>query len=296
MSASFPIIAITGSSGSGTTHIWKEFQKFCEGKKILPGLIEGDSFHKYERQEMRKIIDAWERTAGRGISHFGPEANVLEKLEALFSNFASSGSGFYRKYIHNDDEANRYGAKAGSFTDWQELKNCDLIFYEGLHGGFIDENVNIAKHVDLLIGVTPTINLEWIQKIRRDSADRGHNLKNIASSILRRMDDYVNYIIPQFSRTDVNFQRVPLVDTSNPFAINSEILPEDTLIVVRFKNYPFRAVEKLSSKINGAEIKSKDTLILPGTEFLKSLEVIVFSRILKLTKKARRVKRLTKNE
>ena len=130
---------------------------------------------------MRKIIDAWERTAGRGISHFGPEANVLEKLEALFSNFSSSGSGFYRKYIHNDDEANRYGAKAGSFTDWQELKNCDLIFYEGLHGGFIDENVNIAKHVDLLIGVTPTINLEWIQKIRRDSADRGHNLKNIAS-------------------------------------------------------------------------------------------------------------------
>ena len=174
-------------------------------------------------------------------------------------------------------------------------ENCDLIFYEGLHGGFIDANVNIAKHVDLLIGVTPTINLEWIQKVKR-LAERGHDLKNIASSILRRMDDYVNYIIPQFSRTDVNFQRVPLVDTSNPFAINSEISPEDTLIVVRFKNYPIRAIEKLSSKINGAEIKSRDTLILPGTEFLKSLEVIVFSRILKLIKKARRVKRLSKNE
>ena len=44
--------------------------------------------------------------------------------------------------------------KQGHLLIGRKLKNCDLIFYEGLHGGFIDENVNIAKHVDLIIGVT----------------------------------------------------------------------------------------------------------------------------------------------
>ena len=37
----------------------------------------------------------------------------------------------------------------------------------------------------------------------------------MTDTILRRMPDYVNYIVPQFAHTHVNFQRVPMVDTSN---------------------------------------------------------------------------------
>ncbi len=38
----------------------------------------------------------------------------------------------------------------------------------------------------------------------------------VMDSVVRSTDDYINYITPQFSRTHINFQRVPTVDTSNP--------------------------------------------------------------------------------
>ena len=72
------------------------------------------------------------------------------------------------------------------------------------------DEVDIAQHADLLIGVVPVINLEWIQKIHRDQATRGYSTEAVTDTILRRMHDYVNYICPQFSRTHINFQRVPV--------------------------------------------------------------------------------------
>ena len=62
--------------------------------------------------------------------------------------------------------------------------------------------------------MVPIINLEWIQKLHRDKNLRGYSQEAVVDTILRRMPDYVNHICPQFSRTHVNFQRVPTVDTS----------------------------------------------------------------------------------
>jgi phosphoribulokinase len=91
------------------------------------------------------------------------------------------------------------------------------MFYEGLHGAAVTDKVNVAHHADLLVGVVPTVNLEWIQKLHRDKNQRGYSTEAVVDTILRRMPDYINYITPQFSRTHINFQRVPTVDTSNPF-------------------------------------------------------------------------------
>ena len=102
----------------------------------------------------------------------------------------------------------------GTFTPWTQLPaETDLLFYEGLHGGVVTERVNVARYVDLMIGVVPIINLEWIQKVHRDTAERGYSPEAVTDTILRRMYDYTHYIVPQFSRTDINFQRVPTVDT-----------------------------------------------------------------------------------
>jgi phosphoribulokinase len=77
-------------------------------------------------------------------------------------------------------------------------------FYEGLHGAATTDTVDIGRYVDLCIGVVPIINLEWIQKLHRDKAQRGYSTEAVMDTILRRMPDYINYICPQFSgRTSI---------------------------------------------------------------------------------------------
>ena len=93
-------------------------------------------------------------------------------------------------------------------------QTLDLLFYEGLHGAVVTDKVNVAQYADLKIGVVPVINLEWIQKLHRDRAARGYSTEAVTDTILRRMPDYINYICPQFAETDINFQRVPTVDTT----------------------------------------------------------------------------------
>jgi len=101
-----------------------------------------------------------------------------------------------------------YRQETGTFTPLggHPRSGTDVLFYEGLHGAVVTETVDVARYADLLIGVVPIINLEWIQKLHRDKeASRLFAGGRSSTAILRRMPDYVNYICPQFSRTDVNF-------------------------------------------------------------------------------------------
>src|SRR6267154_1799516 len=218
MSRSHPIISITGSSGAGTTSVKKTFEHIFRREKVSAAYIEGDAFHRYNRVEMRtKMAEEGER-GNKHFSHFSPETNLFEELEKVFRDYGEAGCGTTRHYVHDDEESTLYGAAPGTFTKWGPLpESSDLLFYEGLHGAVVTDKVNIAQHADLKIGVVPVINLEWIQKLHRDRSDRGYTQEAVTDTILRRMPDYVNYICPQFAETDINFQRVPTVDTSNPF-------------------------------------------------------------------------------
>ncbi len=291
MSRKHPIIAVTGSSGAGTTAVRATFDALFEAESINAAFVEGDSFHKYERDEMRRLTDEWERTAGRAISHFGPEANLFENLEALFREYGEHGTGTTRLYLHDEERAARYGQKAGTFTSWQPLpEDTDLLVYEGLHGGVVTDAVDIAQHVDLLIGVTPIINLEWIQKIQRDLRERGYSLDMITATILGRMPDYVHYITPQFSRTHVNFQRVPTVDTSNPFAAVTIPSHEESFVVIRFATPENTDLEALRSAIGGAFRSRPDTLVAPGDEFDRAMRLILEPRVRELVDEGRRLR------
>ena len=291
MSRKHPIIAVTGSSGAGTSAVRATFDALLEAESINAAFVEGDSFHKYERDEMRKLTDEWERTAGRAISHFGPEANLFEELEALFREYGEQGTGTTRLYLHNEERAARFGQKAGTFTSWQPLpEDTDLLVYEGLHGGVVTDSVDIASHVDLLVGVTPIINLEWIQKVQRDLRERGHSLDVITETILRRMPDYVHYITPQFSRTHVNFQRVPTVDTSNPLAAVSIPGPGESFVVIRFATPEGVDIDAIRLQISGAFRSRPDTLVVPGDEFDLALRLILESRIKDLVEEGRRLR------
>jgi len=277
MSKRFPIVAVTGSSGAGTTSVKRAFEHIFFREGITPIIVEGDSFHRYDRVEMREVVNK-AHAEGRNLSHFGPEANLFQDLEALFHQYGESGTGKRRFYLHSDEEAAPYGLHPGEFTPWEDIPpGTDLLFYEGLHGGVVHDQVNVAQHVDLLIGVTPIVNLEWIQKIHRDTGERGYKPEDVTDTILRRMYDYVHYITPQFSETDINFQRVPTVDTSNPFIARDIPTPDESFVVIRFKDPAKFGVDfpYLLNMIHDSLMSRRNSLVVPGGKMGLAMEIIL---------------------
>ncbi|MCW8923527.1 MAG: phosphoribulokinase [Gammaproteobacteria bacterium] len=294
MSHKHPIVAVTGSSGAGTSTVKHAFEQIFTREAITPVVIEGDSFHRYDRTAMKEAMTKAEAEGNKNFSHFGPEANVFDKLEELFKSYGESGTGQRRLYLHSDEEAEPYeGLNPGQFTPWEDIPtNTDLMFYEGLHGGVVSDDADVAQHVDLLVGVVPSVNLEWIQKIHRDNAERGYTEEVIVDTILRRMPDYINYITPQFSRTDINFQRVATVDTSNPFIARDIPTPDESFIVIRF-----REVEKfntdfpyLLSMIPNSFMSRRNTLVVPGGKMGLAMELILTPIIHDMIEKAKKAR------
>ena len=286
MSRSHPIVAVTGSSGSGTSTVKKAVEKIFQRVGAHAAFVEGDSFHRYDRKEMKLQLAKAKESDGN-LSHFGPEGNLFEKQFDLFRSYGRSGTGERRHYIHDEEQAARWGQEPGTFTDWEPIATgSDLLFYEGLHGGVVTGDIDMAKEVDLLIGVCPTINLEWVQKIQRDTRERGYTPENVQDNIYRRMHDYMHYILPQFSCTHINFQRIPLTDTSNPFCVNSIPTLDQSLVMIHFLE-PKPSVEyKLNLKglIDGTMITGFNTLVIPGGKMIYAMELILTERILSLMK------------
>ena len=292
MSRKHPIISITGSSGAGTTSVKRTFEQIFRRESVNAAFIEGDAFHRYNRVDMRnKMAEEGER-GNRHFSHFSPETNLFEELEQTFRSYSETGTGRTRHYVHDEDEARLHGVPPGHFTDWRDLDpQSDLLFYEGLHGAVITDKVNVAQYADLKIGVVPVINLEWIQKLHRDRAARGYSTEAVTDTILRRMPDYVHYIVPQFAETDINFQRVPTVDTSNPFIARSIPTPDESMVVIRFRNPHGIDFPYLLSMIHNSFMSRANSIVIPGGRLDIAMQLILTPMILKLVERRRRAVR-----
>lgn len=275
MSERYPIIAITGSSGAGTSSVTRTFENIFRREKVTAAIIEGDSFHRYDRKEMKQRQAEAEAAGNKHFSHFGADNNLFAELEQLFCSYGESGTGKRRKYLHDQEEAAPYKQEPGTFTPWEELTaGTDLLFYEGLHGAVVTAEVDIAKHPDLLIGVVPVINLEWIQKLYRDKKMRGYSTEAVTDTILRRMPDYVNYVMPQFTRTHVNFQRVPVVDTSNPFIARDIPSADESLCVIRVANPKGIDFQYLLNMIHDSWMSRANTIVVPGGKMELAMQLI----------------------
>jgi phosphoribulokinase len=292
VSISHPIIAVTGSSGAGTTTVMKSFAHIFRREGIKAQVIEGDSFHRYNRVEMRERVQAADRGSGPQVSHFGPEANLLRELADTFAEYGATGRGKVRRYAHDAAESRELGCDAGTFTDWQPMTpDSDLLFYEGLHGAYVGDGIDVGHHVDLLVGVVPIVNLEWIQKLHRDRHHRGYTQEAVVDTILRRMPDYVNHICPQFSRTHVNFQRVPTVDTSNPFIAKDIPTADESMVVIRFANPKGIDFPYLVSMLHNSWMSRPNNIVVPGGQMGLAMQFIFTPMILRLIDLKRRASR-----
>lgn len=278
MSKKHPIISVTGSSGAGTTSVTSAFENIFIRLELNPLVMQGDSFHRYTRSEMKEKLEKANRE-GRHFSHFSAEANILDKLEDLFRQYGENGTGKTRYYIHNSKQCEQLGQPPGTFTPWQEIpENTDLLFYEGLHGAAKTESIDVGRHADLRVGVVPILNLEWIQKIHRDTEERGYKPEDVTDMILRRMYDYAHMITPQFSETDINFQRVPTVDTSNPFVSRDVPTADESFVVIRFKDpQKFEGVidfPYLIAMLHGSFMSRRNSIVVPGAKMGLAMEII----------------------
>jgi phosphoribulokinase len=290
MSAHHPIIAVTGSSGSGTTSATRTFQWIFRREGIRAAVVEGDAFHRYDRAEMKAQLAKAASEGNQHYSHFGPEANLFEELETLFRTYGEIGSGRVRRYLHDDAEAAPHGQPPGTFTPWEDIPgDTDVLLYEGLHGAVVHGDVDVGRHADLLVGVVPIINLEWIQKLHRDKAMRGYSTEAVVNTVLRRMPDYVNFICPQFSRTHVNFQRVPTVDTSNPFIARYIPAPDESFLVIRFARPKGIDFPYLLSMIPGSFMSRPNIIVAPGGKMELAMQLILTPMILRLVDARRRL-------
>lgn len=294
MSAEHPIIAITGASGAGSTAVIKALERIFYRERIKAAYIDGSAFHLYDRKTMRnKVCQAKEE--GRVLSHFSPEGNCLDKLESLFFEYSAVGRGLYRHYLHTREQAERYGQEPGTHTQWEQMDpDTDLLLYRGLHGAAVINDINIAQYPDLGIGMAPNANLEWMRKIQRDTSKRGYTKEEVQESILERLQDYVNYITPQFSRTHINFQMVPMVDTSDPFG-TSEAAPDaqECYLVMRFTP-PFQPdFMPLLHDIPGAFMSRRNTLVVQGSKMGAAIELILIPIIQDLISRSRKIRGIT---
>ncbi len=287
MSQKHPIIAITGSSGAGTTTTTNAIKHIFRSLEANAAFVEGDSFHRFTRPEMDKL----KREAlqeGKHISYFGQQANDFAGLETLFAEYGEHGTGKLRRYLHTFDEAVPYNQLPGTFTPYQDLEpHSDILFYEGLHGGVVTDEHDVAKHVDLLIGMVPIVNLEWIQKMIRDTNERGHSREAVMTSIVRSMDDYITHITPQFSRTHINFQRVPTVDTSNPFSAKDIPSLDESFVVIRFRGIDNVDFPYYLQMIDGSFMSRVNTLVVPGGKMGLAMELVLTPLIKDLLVKKR---------
>ncbi|MGA8879779.1 MAG: phosphoribulokinase [Azonexus sp.] len=289
MSIKHPIIAVTGSSGAGTSTVLQSFRHIFRREKLTAQIIEGDSFHRYDRMAMRAMMKEQEALGNRHFSHFGPEANMLEELEQLFVSYGEKGTGRSRKYLHDAEEAKPYEQEPGTFTPWTELpEGSDMLFYEGLQGAYADDKINVASKVDLLIGVVPIINLEWIQKLHRDQKMRGYSQEAVVDTMLRRMPDYINHLCPQFSRTHINFQRVPTVDTSNPFIAGDIPTADESMVVIRFADPRGIDFPYLLSVLHDSIMTRPNSIVVPGGKMGLAMQMILTPMIMRMMDAKRR--------
>jgi len=286
MSVKHPVISVTGSSGAGTSTAKVALEHIFRRESVTPAIVEGDCFHRFDRYEFREKAKEYADT-GKRLSHFSDEANLFDKIADLFKSYGESGKGLARTYVHDDKEAEIYGVEPGKFTDWRDIgEGSDLLFYEGLHGG-VEE---VRPFADLMMGIVPVVNLEWIQKIHRDTAMRGYSTEAVVDNILQRMHDYVHFITPQFTYTDINFQRVPLVDTSNPFIARDVPTPDESLMVIRIRKPEKWGVDFpwLLSMLNGSFMSRRNTIVVPSTKMVLARELILTPIIHDMREKKRK--------
>jgi phosphoribulokinase len=320
MSEKHPIIAVTGMAGAGLSTVRHAFKDlFSRDRTSSPPSCMAMASAAIPTASSPRC---WKKRATAIGAFPGSARNAI--ISRNWNSFSRPMPKPAAAWCANTPTTTRapplLGVKAGEFTPWKPLNSrlgpavlrrpawrrdrqyLDPRQVDSRHfPPEIDRRVgkpgiDVAQHVDLLIGVVPAINLEWIQKIHRDCAKGRTAPEDSLETILRRMDDYIHYIVPQFGLTDINIQRMPLVDTSNPFIARDVPTPDESVLVIHFRDRKRHDFPALLRRIPGSRMTRPTTMLVPGGELRLALSVICGPLVEEMMEKQRPVARVLTNK
>jgi len=108
------------------------------------------------------------------------------------------------------------------------------------------------------------------------------------------MHDYVHCVTPQFSRTHVNFQRVPVVDTSNPFIARDIPTLDESLVVIRFRDPKGVDFPYLLTMIHGSFMSRPNVMVVPGGKMEMAIQLVVTPLLQALMERRGRARQMEK--
>jgi phosphoribulokinase len=102
------------------------------------------------------------------------------------------------------------------------------------------------------------------------------------------MPDYIKYICPQFTNTDINFQRVPIVDTSNPFIARWIPTADESMVVIRFANPRGIDFPYLLTMIHNSFMSRPNVIVIPGGKIDLAMQLIFTPLVMQFVERKRR--------
>ena len=85
---------------------------------------------------------------------------------------------------------------------------------------------------------------------------------------------FEQFICPQFEHTQVNFQRVPMVDTSNPFIARDIPTADESMVIIRFANPKGIDFPYLLNMIDKSFMSRANTIVVPGGKMELAMQLI----------------------
>ena len=235
MSVKHPIISVTGSSGAGTTSVKTTFKRIFNRETVNAASSMAMHSIAMTAQMKRVMAEEAEREINH-FSHFGPECQPAGGTGRVYSGISAKPEPEKPGTTCTTRKKRTCTARPGTFSAWEDIDpeyRIIVLRRTAWRGG--DRRRQPGAALRPKIGVVPVVNLEWIQKIHRDKMDRGYSTQAIKDTILRRMPDYLDYICPQFSQTDINFPARADRRYIERLCARWIPTPDESMVVIRFR-------------------------------------------------------------
>ena len=236
MSTLHPIISITGSSGAGTTSVKRTFEQIFRREKIDAAFIEGDAFHRYDRAAMKAKVAEEEARGNPNFSHFSAGGEPARDARGGLRGVRPSGHRPHPNTTSTTPRRRRSTASPPAPSppgrDFEPQRPPVLRGPARLRRHRQGQPRAARRPQDRRgAGRQPRMDPEDPPRPRHPRLlDRGgHRHDPAPDARLRPL-----HLPAVHRRRDINFQRVPIVDTSNPFIARWIPTPDELMVVIRF--------------------------------------------------------------
>jgi uridine kinase len=178
------VIGIAGDSGAGKDTFADALEGIIGAHSVAR--LSGDDYHLWDRHKPMWHV----------LTHLNPLANDIEGFSNDVISLADGKQVISRHYNHT----------TGKMSRQQTVTSNHFIIASGLHALYTPM---LRECCDLRIYLDIDEDLRRFFKFRRDMHHRGHTIKHVSQSFIRREPDSVKFIRPQIQHADLVYSLQP---------------------------------------------------------------------------------------